>query len=80
MIPSLCLQDEIKAQEESVERLHRRAAEIQALLKSTDPPLELQVGWLDRQIDRYINRQIDYININAFYLLLQFLSILQSSQ
>ncbi|KAM3861499.1 nesprin-2-like [Diretmus argenteus] len=37
------LQDEIVAQEESMAHFHHRAAEIQALLQSTEPPLELQV-------------------------------------
>ncbi|KAG8011392.1 Nesprin-2 [Nibea albiflora] len=37
------LQNEIRAQEESMERLHRRATEIQVLLQSSEPPLELQV-------------------------------------
>uniref|UniRef100_UPI0037E98A37 nesprin-2a n=1 Tax=Semicossyphus pulcher TaxID=241346 RepID=UPI0037E98A37 len=37
------LQNEIVAQEENMERFHRRATEIQALLQSTEPPLELQV-------------------------------------
>ncbi|XP_071395749.1 nesprin-2-like [Centroberyx affinis] len=37
------LQDEILAQEENMERFHCRAAEIQVLLQSTEPPLELQV-------------------------------------
>ncbi|XP_076613023.1 nesprin-2a [Chaetodon auriga] len=37
------LQNEIVAQEENMERFHRRAAEIQTLLQSTEPPLELQV-------------------------------------
>ncbi|XP_029984215.1 nesprin-2a [Sphaeramia orbicularis] len=37
------LQDEIEAQEESMECFYRRTIEIQALLQSTEPPLELQV-------------------------------------
>uniref|UniRef100_UPI003AAB4D75 uncharacterized protein n=1 Tax=Centroberyx gerrardi TaxID=166262 RepID=UPI003AAB4D75 len=37
------LQDEILAQEENMERFHCRATEIQVLLQSTEPPLELQV-------------------------------------
>ncbi|XP_026174095.1 nesprin-2a isoform X2 [Mastacembelus armatus] len=37
------LQAEILAQEESMERFHQRATEIQLLLQNTDPPLELQV-------------------------------------
>ncbi|XP_073348713.1 LOW QUALITY PROTEIN: nesprin-2a [Pagrus major] len=37
------LQNEIVAQEENMERFHRRATEIQTLLQSTEPPLELQV-------------------------------------
>ncbi|KAL7388816.1 hypothetical protein ABVT39_021245 [Epinephelus coioides] len=37
------MQNEIAAQEEKMERFHRRAAEVQALLQSTEPPLELQV-------------------------------------
>nr|XP_046228198.1 nesprin-2 isoform X4 [Scatophagus argus] len=37
------LQKEIAAQEENMERFHRRANEIQSLLQSTEPPLELQV-------------------------------------
>ncbi|AWP20311.1 putative nesprin-2-like [Scophthalmus maximus] len=38
------LQKEIVAQEENVECFQRRAAEIQSLLRSADPPLELQVA------------------------------------
>ncbi|XP_071323734.1 nesprin-2a isoform X2 [Trachinotus anak] len=38
------LQDEIEAQEKSVERFHQRTMEIQSLLQSTEPPLELQVA------------------------------------
>ncbi|XP_030628013.1 nesprin-2a [Chanos chanos] len=37
------MQEELKAQEDSVERFHSRAAEIQELLQSREPPLELQV-------------------------------------
>ncbi|KAF7666652.1 hypothetical protein LDENG_00098390 [Lucifuga dentata] len=37
------LQNEIQAQEVSMEHFHRRAAEIQALFQSAEPPLELQV-------------------------------------
>ncbi|XP_069371611.1 nesprin-2a isoform X5 [Paralichthys olivaceus] len=37
------LQNEILAQEKSVERFHRRTTEIQSVLQSTEPPLELQV-------------------------------------
>ncbi|XP_070706002.1 nesprin-2a [Pempheris klunzingeri] len=37
------LQNEIAAQDQNLERFHRRASEIQALLQSTEPPLELQV-------------------------------------
>lgn len=37
------LQSEIVAQEEKLECFHKRASEIQALLQSTEPPLELQV-------------------------------------
>ncbi|XP_033991567.1 nesprin-2 isoform X3 [Trematomus bernacchii] len=37
------LQNEIVTQEESMEHFHQRATEIQALLQSTEPPLELQV-------------------------------------
>ncbi|GLD49701.1 nesprin-2-like protein [Lates japonicus] len=36
------LQNEIMAQEKSVERFQQRASEIQSLLQSTEPPLELQ--------------------------------------
>ncbi|XP_056219440.1 nesprin-2-like [Seriola aureovittata] len=38
------LQKEIVAQEKSVERFQQRATEIQSLLQSTEPPLELQVA------------------------------------
>ncbi|XP_029351666.1 nesprin-2a isoform X2 [Echeneis naucrates] len=38
------LQREIVAQEKSVALFHQRATEIQSLLQSTDPPLELQVA------------------------------------
>ncbi|KAM7367651.1 hypothetical protein PAMP_013936 [Pampus punctatissimus] len=38
------LQNEITTREESMECFHRRATEIQALLQSTEPPLELQVA------------------------------------
>ncbi|XP_046877069.1 nesprin-2-like isoform X4 [Hypomesus transpacificus] len=37
------LQEELQVQEENLERFHRRASEIQALLQSEEPPLELQV-------------------------------------
>ncbi|XP_014914037.1 nesprin-2-like isoform X5 [Poecilia latipinna] len=37
------LQNEIMTQEESARRFHRKAAEIQSLLQSAEPPLELQV-------------------------------------
>ncbi|KAK1889404.1 Nesprin-2 [Dissostichus eleginoides] len=37
------LQNEIVTQEENMEHFHQRATEIQALLQSTEPPLELQV-------------------------------------
>ncbi|XP_041660769.1 nesprin-2 [Cheilinus undulatus] len=37
------LQNEISAQEDNMECFHRRSTEIQALLQSTEPPLELQV-------------------------------------
>ncbi|XP_052326819.1 nesprin-2 isoform X7 [Oncorhynchus keta] len=37
------MQEEIRVQEESVGRFHRRASEIQVLLQSKEPPLELQV-------------------------------------
>ncbi|KAK6295335.1 hypothetical protein J4Q44_G00345610 [Coregonus suidteri] len=37
------MQDEIQVQEESMGRFHRRASEIQVLLQSKEPPLELQV-------------------------------------
>ncbi|KAI3364132.1 hypothetical protein L3Q82_010949, partial [Scortum barcoo] len=37
------LQKEIVAQEENMESFHRRTTEIQELLQSTEPPLELQV-------------------------------------
>ncbi|XP_054910388.1 nesprin-2-like [Poeciliopsis prolifica] len=37
------LQNEIMTQEESTRRFHRKAAEIQSLLQSAEPPLELQV-------------------------------------
>ncbi|XP_074540850.1 nesprin-2a [Halichoeres trimaculatus] len=37
------LQNEILAQEENMERFHKRAAEVQVLLQSTETPLELQV-------------------------------------
>nr|XP_040016362.1 nesprin-2 isoform X2 [Gasterosteus aculeatus aculeatus] len=37
------LQSEIVTREENMERFHRRVAEIQALLQSREPPLELQV-------------------------------------
>ncbi|XP_059211817.1 nesprin-1 [Centropristis striata] len=37
------LQNEIVTQEEKIERFHQRAAEIQTVLQSTEPPLELQV-------------------------------------
>ncbi|KAM9339272.1 nesprin-2a [Symphorus nematophorus] len=37
------LQNEIVAQEENMERFHQRTSEIQSLLQSTEPPLELQV-------------------------------------
>ncbi|XP_044023969.1 nesprin-2 isoform X2 [Siniperca chuatsi] len=37
------LQNEIVAQEKNMERFHRRATEIQALLQRAEPPLELQV-------------------------------------
>ncbi|XP_054871829.1 nesprin-2 isoform X5 [Amphiprion ocellaris] len=37
------LKNEIATQEESIQRFHRRAIEIQSLLQSTEPPLELQV-------------------------------------
>ncbi|XP_037606336.1 nesprin-2-like isoform X2 [Sebastes umbrosus] len=39
----MALQNEIVAQEENMKRFHRRATEIQVLLHSTEPPLELQV-------------------------------------
>ncbi|XP_031717653.1 nesprin-2a isoform X2 [Anarrhichthys ocellatus] len=38
------LQNEIVTQEENMECFHRRVAEIQALLQSKEPPLELQVA------------------------------------
>ncbi|KAI1897764.1 hypothetical protein AGOR_G00086630 [Albula goreensis] len=37
------LQDEIQDQEESLERFHKRSSEIQELLQSKEPPLDLQV-------------------------------------
>ncbi|PWA27935.1 hypothetical protein CCH79_00000556 [Gambusia affinis] len=37
------LQNEIMTQEESIRRFHRKAAEIQSLLQSAEPPPELQV-------------------------------------
>lgn len=47
------LQDEIVTQEESMESFYRRATEIQTLLQSSEPPLELQV-------------QCEYLNTFAF--------------
>ncbi|XP_035989543.1 nesprin-2-like [Fundulus heteroclitus] len=38
------LKNEIMTQEESAQRFHRRASEIQSLLQSAEPPLELQVA------------------------------------
>lgn len=38
------LQNEIAVQGENMERFHKRASEIQVLLQSAEPPLELQVN------------------------------------
>lgn len=43
IISSNRLQSEIVAQEERLECFHKRVSEIQALLESTEAPLELQV-------------------------------------
>lgn len=43
IIFSKCLQSQIVVQEEKMECFHKRASEIQGLLQSTEPPLELQV-------------------------------------
>ncbi|KAJ8411706.1 hypothetical protein AAFF_G00153440 [Aldrovandia affinis] len=39
----ITLQDEIQAQEENIDRFHRKSSEIQELLQSKESPLELQV-------------------------------------
>lgn len=37
-------QEELRKQEENVEHIHRRSAEIKEILHSSEPPLELQVS------------------------------------
>ncbi|XP_022057033.2 nesprin-2-like [Acanthochromis polyacanthus] len=48
------LKNEIATQEESIQRFQRRATEIQSLLQSTEPPLELQV--VDTQVRKKIEQ------------------------
>lgn len=41
---SLLYQEELKTEEENVERFHRRSDEIKEILHSSELPLELQVS------------------------------------
>ncbi|KAK5852699.1 hypothetical protein PBY51_006549 [Eleginops maclovinus] len=54
------LQNDIVTQEENMERFHQRSTEIQSLLQSTEPPLELQV--VETQMRNKIEQLLELVS------------------